>query len=257
MKRIIAALLLALTAGFAISAQDFADSDAFHDAKKLSDELSLLNQKYNASDPQAAVVYRILRCRQQIVTDSKALAKKDKLAQLDEAIQFGKPLLDKAKGTARDRAKSVYWYAVCISRKGQVQGVLNSLASVPEVRKLCDKCIGIDPTYGDSYYLKGLVDDAVPGIAGGDKNRMGVEFAKAYSCDPQNLWYIVDFACALKKRNKNVSSNSESSTGVSAGKSDLDYAKVLASEARKVYGSFASPTQDQNDLMDQLKKAGL
>ncbi len=256
MKRILSAFILALLAGAMVSAQDFADVDALHDAKKLNDELNLLNQKYSPSDPQAAVVYRLLRCRQQIVTDNKSMAKKDKIAKLDEAIQFGKPLIDTAKGTARDRAKSVYWYAVCISRKGQVQGVLNSLSVVPEVRKLCDKAIGIDPGYGDSYYLKALVDDAVPGMAGGDKVRMGLEFAKAVSCDPQNLWYLVDSACSLKKRNRKASDN-KGDSGVPAGKSDLDYAKELAALARQVYGSFPAPNADQKELMDQLSKAGL
>jgi hypothetical protein len=257
MKRVLTILGLAAFAFCAAFAQDFITADALHDTKKLPEELALLKQSYNASDPQAAVVYRMLRSMQQIGVDLPASKGKEKIAKLDEAIEFGKPLLDKAKGSARDRAKVIYWYSVSMSQKGSAKGVLNSLFMVPEVRGLCDKAIAMDPAFGDPYYLKALLDDRVPAAAGGDKNRMAVLYAKAIDCDSENIWYLVDFARALKTRNKNAVYNKDGTRGVPAGKADLDYAKEIAKKAYAAYAALANPSIDQQDKLKELKEAGL
>jgi hypothetical protein len=257
MKRVLTILGLASFVFCAAFAQDFVVTDALHDTKKLSEEFSLLKQSYNPSDPQAAVVFRMLRSMQQIAVDLPAKQGKEKIAKLDEAIEFGKPLIDKAKGNARDRAKVIYWYAVSMSQKGSVKGVLNSLFMVPEVRGLCDKAIAIDPAFGDPYYLKAVLDDRVPAAVGGDKNRMAVLYAKALECDPENVWYLVDSARALKNRNKNEAYNKDGNRGVPAGKSDLAYATELAQKAHAVFAALPNPSIDQQDKLKELKEAGL
>lgn len=94
-------------------------------------------------------------------------------------------------------------------------------------------------------------------MAGGDKGRMGAEFAKALSLDPENIWYLTDFAMSLKKRNKPASYNAKGDRGVTAGKADLDYAKELAAKARAAFAALAAPTPSQKAKMDELQKAGL
>jgi len=257
MKRVLTLLGLAVLAFGAAFAQDFVTTDALHDTKKLSEELSLLKQSYNPSEPQAAVVFRMLRAMQQIAVDLPASKGKEKIAKLDEAIEFGKPLVEASKGSPRDRAKVIYWYSVSMSQKGKAKGVLNSLFMVPEVRSLCDKAIAIDPAFGDPYYLKALLDDNVPAAVGGDKNRMAVLYAKAIECDPANVWYLVDSARALKTRNRNEAYNKDGNRGVPAGKSDLAYAKELAAKANAAFAALANPSIDQQDKMKELKEAGL
>jgi hypothetical protein len=255
MKRFLIAVSLSLAALVCAFAQDFAAADALHDKEKYADEIALLRQGYSATDPQAAVVYRIIRAMQEVAVAMPA--GKDKTARFDETINFGKPLLDTAKGSARDRAKVIYWYAVTMSQKGKAAGVLNSLFMVGDLRGLCDKAIALDPSFGDPYYLKAMIDDAVPDMAGGDKGRMGAEFAKALSCEATNIWYLTDFAMSLKKRNKNASYNAKGDRGVPAGMADIDYAKQLAAKARAAYAALAEPTPGQKDKMDELKAAGL
>jgi hypothetical protein len=257
MKRTLAiatTLLFALASAFA---QDFAALDALHDQKKLDIELAGLKSLYSASAPQAASAYRLLRCMQQIAADMPQKMKKEKLARFDETIKLGKDLDSKAQGNANERAKVLYWYAVAIAQKGSAQGVLNSLAAVPEIRAICDKAIGLDPAFGDPYYLKALLDDNVPEIAGGNKTRMGILYAKAIECQGDNIWYLTDYAKALKKRNKDAAFNKDAGKGVPAGLSDLEYAKRLAASARDALAALAAPSIEQRQKLDEMKAAGL
>jgi hypothetical protein len=257
MKRslaILAALSLVIAGAFA---QDFTQADALHDQKKLDDEMALLKPLYNPADPQAAVAYRMIRSMQQAAVDLPSSKNKEKISKLDATIEFGKPLIDTAKGSPRERARVIYWYSVAISQKGKAKGVLNSLFMVPEVRTLCDKAIAIDPSFGDPYYLKALLDDNVPEIAGGDKTRMGVLYAKALTCDGTNIWYLCDSARALKARNKDANFNKDGSKGVPAGKTDLDYAKELAKQAYAALAALPNASIEQHQKIDELKAAGL
>ena len=96
MKRFLIAVSFSLAALVGAFAQDFAAADSLHDKEKYADELALLRQGYSASDPQAAVVYRIIRAMQEVAVAMPA--GKDKTAKFDETINFGKPLLDTVKG---------------------------------------------------------------------------------------------------------------------------------------------------------------
>ncbi len=257
MKRHLAIALLALVAAGGVLAQDFAKLDALHDDRKLDEELAGLQKLYVKSDPQAAVVFRLIRCIQETAVQMPKEKKSEKLAKFDEAINFGKPLLEVAKGGPRDRAKVYYWFGVAMGQKGQTMGVLNALFMTGDMRSNCDKALAIDPSYGDPYYLKAKVDDAVPGFAGGDKNRMGVLFAKAIELDPANVYFLTDFAIALKTRNKNAAFNADGAKGVPPGKSDMEYAVEMAKRARDAFAAMAKPTLDHKEKMDDLKAAGL
>jgi hypothetical protein len=248
-------MLLALMASAA--AQDFARLDTLHDRKELGEELAALKKLYSEQDPQAAVVFRLLRCMQQIGVDMPQSQKKEKIARYDEVLAFGKPLLDVAKGSQRDRARMLYWYAVSIGQKGKAQGVLNSLFLVPEIKSYCDKSTAIDPSFGDPYYLKAVLDDSVPEVAGGNKTRMAQLYAKALELDPDNIWYLADFATGLKKRNKDAAFNKDGSKGVPSGLSDIAYAKQLAKRADEALSSLKEPSIEQRQKVDEIRAAGL
>ncbi|HOX32855.1 MAG TPA: hypothetical protein PLB91_11010 [Spirochaetales bacterium] len=257
MKRYLALALAALFAASSLAAQDFAALDDLHDERKLSEELAALNALYDKADPQAAVVYRLIRCIQEVAVQMPKEKKAEKLAKFDEAINFGKPLLEVAKGGPRDRAEVYYWYGVAMGQKGQAMGVLNALFMTSDMRSNSDKALAIDPTFADPYYLKAKVDDAVPSVAGGDKTRMGQLYAKALELGPTNIWYLTDFAMALKSRNKSASFNKDGSKGVPAGKSDMEYAVELAARARAAFDALPKPTLDQKEKMEELKAAKL
>jgi hypothetical protein len=256
-RRHLAIALAALLSASWAAAQDYPALDALHDDRRLAEEFSALTKLYDKADPQAAVVYRLIRCIQETAVQMPKEKKGEKLAKFDEAINFGKPLLEAAKGSARDRAEVYYWYGVAMGQKGQTMGVLNALFMTGDMRANCDKALVIDPTFGDPYYLKAKVDDAVPSMAGGDKTRMGQLFAKALELAPDNVWYLSDFAMALKTRNKNAAFNKDGTKGVPSGKSDMEYATVLAKRARDAFAALAKPTLDQKEKMDELKAAGL
>jgi hypothetical protein len=257
MKRMITlflSLVLTVTGAFA---QDFAATERLHSQRKLDEELALLKQPFSPVEPQAAIVYRVLRCLSQKAADLPAAQRRERIAVLDGALDFAKPLAAKAVGSARDRAAVYSWYAACLCQKGQVQGVLNSLLEVPEVRRLCDRSISIDPGFGDPYYLKARLDEALPELAGGDKARMGELFAKALACDPSDLWNLCDFAQALRRRGKDAEYNRDGKKGVPSGSSDLGYARELAKQARTSFAAIADPSVDQRKLIADLEKAGL
>ena len=161
------------------------------------------------------------------------------------------------KGGVRDRAKVFYYYAVAMGQKGQTMGVLNALFMAGDIRGICDRAISIDPAFADPYYLKAKLDDAIPPVAGGDKARMGQLYAKALSLEPDNIWYLTDFARALKARNKNAAWNQDGAKGVPSGKSDADYAVELAKRANAAFAALPKPTKDQKEKMDEMRAAGL
>ncbi len=257
MKRNLALGLIALVAATGLFAQDFSSLDALHDERKFAEELAGLNKLYSAADPQAAVVYRLIRNIQEIATQMPEDRKNEKLSKYDEAINFGKPLLETSKGSARDRAQVYYWYGVAMGQKGSTMGVLNALFMTGDMRSNCDKALAIDPTFPDPYFLKAKVDDAVPSFAGGDKTRMGVLFARSIELDPDHITFLSDFAMALKTRNKNAAFNSDGKKGVPSGKSDMEYAAELAKRARAALAALPKPTLSQREKIDDLKAAGL
>jgi hypothetical protein len=257
LKRNLVFILAALFAVRGAVAQDFAKLDALHDDKRLGEELAELNRLYDKSAPQAAIVFRLIRCIQETAVQMPKSMKTEKLAKFDEALAFGKPLLDSAAGSVRDRAKVLYYFGVAMGQKGQTMGVLNALFMAGDIRSICDRAIALDPTFGDPYYLKAKLDDAIPPVAGGDKARMGQLYAKALSLEPDNVWYLTDFAKALKARNKNAAWNQDGAKGVPAGKSDLELANELAKRANAAFAALAKPTKDQKEKMDEMKAAGL
>ncbi|MDP3180108.1 MAG: hypothetical protein Q8M76_19505 [Spirochaetaceae bacterium] len=256
MRRLIIAIALAAAAVAGIAAQDFEKIDALHDDRKLDEEIATLKPLYKASDPQAAIVWRMIRAMQEKAVQMPSSKKKEKLEQFDAALSYAQSLLDSAKGNARDRAKVLYYYGVALGQKGQAMGVLNSLFMAGDIKSACDRSIAIDPTFGDPYYLKAKVDDAIPEIAGGDKTRMGQLYAKALHYDPENLYYLTDFAKALKSRNKDAKWN-DGSKGVPAGRSDLDYAKEIAKRGHAAFAAMKAPSIDEREKIDQMKAAGL
>ena len=256
-KRTLAIALTMILAASALASQDFAALDALHDDRKLGEELLALNKLYNSADPQAVVAFRLIRCIQETAVQMPKAKKSEKLAKFDEALAFGKPLLENTKGSARDRAEVLYWYGATMGQKGSAMGVLNALFMVGDIRALCDKAIAIDPTFGDPYYLKAKLDDAVPSMAGGDKTRMGQLYAKALELDPTNIWYLADFAAALKARNKNAAFNKDGSKGVPTGKSDMEYASDLAKRAYAAMAALPKPSLDQKEKIADLKATGL
>jgi len=257
MKRFLAIFVVTFLACVGASAQDFAALDALHDQRQFNDELAQAQKLYNAGDPQAAVVFRLVRAKQQLAADIPSSKGKEKIARFEDVIQFMKPLLEKAKGSPRDRATLYYWNAVVIGEKSLAKGAVDFLLAASEMRASCDTSISIDPGYGDPYYFKALLDLALPGIAGGNKSRMGQLYEKALQLDPTNIWYLTDYAISLKHRNWDANANKSGANGVPAGMSDLAYAQELAKKAVATYAALPSPTLDQKGKMDGMKAAGL
>jgi hypothetical protein len=247
-------LILASTTAFG---QDFSALDALHDSRAFEPELAGLEKLYSPADPQAAVVFRLVRVRQQFIADLPSTMNKEKVARFGELLDFMKPLLEKARGNARDRATLYYWNAVVIGEKGAAKGAVEMLLGTGDIRNNCDKSIAIDPGYGDPYYLKALLDLALPGIAGGSLSRMGQLYEKALQLDPVNIWYLTDAAISIKHRNWDAKANKEGKNGVPAGTADRDFAQVLARRAAAAYAALAAPSLELKGKMDAMHAAGL
>ena len=237
---------------------DFVSIDNLHDNGNYQSAYKELMSAYDKSSPDAAVIWRLGR---ELYEYTKCVKnKKDKLAKLDEAIGFLKPYYDLKSGDKRDRAKIIQWYAVLSSEKARTMGIKESLDNIPNLFRYCDDAIRIDSSYGDPYYLKGLIDDGLPSMFGGDKYNMSVNLSIALKCDPENYWYFLDGAKAYKNRNwssskkRKVAESKGRDDGSPQNLDDRDYAIKLLERAIEIYNKDNDKTKVDRELIDEVKQ---
>jgi hypothetical protein len=213
---------------------------------------------FNKSLPDASVIWRIGR---EIYESTKYIKdKKDKLAKLDEGLEFLKPFYDLKSGESRDRSSIIYWFAVLSSEKARTKGIKESLDNIPNLFKYCNDAMAIDPDFGDPYYLKAMIDDGLPSMFGGNKFNMSVNLSKALKCDQNNYWYLVDGAKAYKNRNWDVKKKKKTSAekgkddGSPQNLDDAEYAKELLKKALDVFNADMDKTKVDQEKIEEAKK---
>ena len=187
--------------------------------------------------------------------------KKVRLKTFEEGMDFIEPYVDTAIGTKRERAFLAYWYAVYNSKCAEEKGAINSLWNVPKLVKLCDKAIAIDPTLGHSYFLKGMVYKNVPIGQYSDKFLMAVNLSAALKNDPNNIFFMVEFADALKSRNWQVDTKKDharkknlENDGTPMNLSDWEYALQLVNKAIAIYNQLDKPDNEAKDVYAKAKE---
>lgn len=76
-----------------------------------------------------------------------------------------------------------FWYATNRGSLGKLNGVLNSLFMVDDLKKEAKKVIELDPKHAGAHMLLGEVYKSLPGLFGGDKEKAIEEFKTAIDKD--------------------------------------------------------------------------
>lgn len=91
-----------------------------------------------------------------------------------------------------------FWTAVNIALYGQENGVLSSLAKLPEVQRRLESTIQLDPSYasGGAFRILGKIYETLPGLFGGSNEKAKELYEKALRIAPQeplNYLFLVRF----------------------------------------------------------------
>lgn len=76
-----------------------------------------------------------------------------------------------------------FWFAVNKGAVGKINGVLNSLFMVDDLKKEAGKVIELDPGHAGGHMILGEVYKSLPGLFGGDKKKAIEEFETAIKKD--------------------------------------------------------------------------
>jgi tetratricopeptide (TPR) repeat protein len=76
-----------------------------------------------------------------------------------------------------------FWFATNKGSLGKLNGVLNSLFMVDDLKKEAQKVIELDSTHAGAHMLLGEVYKSLPGLFGGDKKKAIEEFETAMDKD--------------------------------------------------------------------------
>ncbi len=93
-----------------------------------------------------------------------------------------------------------FWYVVNLGRIGQTKGVLNSLASVPEIKKELDKILKIDPHHTGALDVKAMLYYELPGLLGGNLNKSFEALNQGIAIDSNYALLYVDMGKVLIKK---------------------------------------------------------
>ncbi|HEX7319976.1 MAG TPA: hypothetical protein VF399_06455 [bacterium] len=98
-------------------------------------------------------------------------------------------------------ASAHFWYMVNLGRVGQTKGVLNSLGSVPEIKKEIDKVLKLDPKHTGALDARAMLYYELPGIMGGSVNKSINALNTAIALDSNYSVLFVDMGrCYIRKK---------------------------------------------------------
>jgi tetratricopeptide (TPR) repeat protein len=107
--------------------------------------------------------------------------KKTQLAEYEKGYAAGQ----EAAKNAPDDAEAVFWEAAMLASLSQAKGVMNSLASVPKIKKLLNRVLKLDPNHSYARETLAKVYHALPGIVGGSDKKAEELFLEVLRRDPK------------------------------------------------------------------------
>lgn len=82
-----------------------------------------------------------------------------------------------------DNPEAHFWFALNKGSVGKLNGVLNSLFMVDDLKREAQKVIELDPDHAGAHMILGEVYKSLPGLFGGDKKKAIEEFNEAINKD--------------------------------------------------------------------------
>ena len=103
----------------------------------------------------------------------------EKNSRKKEWYEKGEKLAKFAIEKNPDNPEAHFWFALNKGSVGKLNGVLNSLFMVDDLKKEAQKVIELDPDHAGAHMLLGEVYKSLPGLFGGDKKKAIEEFKTA------------------------------------------------------------------------------
>lgn len=230
---------------------------------KYEEALKLLVDNNDVSNPDLKIIWRIARETFEIA--DKLSSKDEKVKFFDQGIEITKPFIDIEYGDKRDRAEMIHWYAVNYASKMKVLGIFGgreSMNVLPNVFKMINRCIEIDPEYASAYFFKAKLQDDAPFFLGGDKFEMAVNYQNVlkYADEKEQFFFLVDIAKSFYNRNwsikkkEDVSNRKDNyqSDGTPEDLSDREYAYQLLIKAKELYDNSKKHSKRDIDKYVEL-----
>ena len=169
MKKLAALLVLLLAVLTALAALDFTSVDDLYDSgtdyQKVYDTLQTMLKEAKSNEEKSEVLWRLSRV---CVDLGDALPEKDKngkYAIYDEGEQYALKSIE-----AKPNYLAYLWKCANVGRYGQTKGVMDSLGKVKpmkaDLKVITDDFKVLDSS--EAWYTLAVLNDAVPGILGGD-----------------------------------------------------------------------------------------
>jgi tetratricopeptide (TPR) repeat protein len=128
-----------------------------------------------------------------LIGDIRAKSDDEKLAAYDRGRKLGERAVELAP---RDEEAHL-WYGINTGRWGQTNGVLQSLALLPTVKKEIEIILELNPQSARGRSLAGNVLMEVPGLLGGDRAAAEKQFRRGIEHDPHFTSIRIDLARLL------------------------------------------------------------
>jgi len=152
--------------------ESYKDTSLFNEAEEILDSL-MLNSKI--------LMDEILWRKSHLCFErGYALEEKDKKK---EWYEKGEKLAKLAIEKNPNNSEAHFWFATNKGSVGKINGVLNSLFMVGDLKKEAQKVIELDPGHAGAHMVLGEVYKSLPGLFGGDKKKAIEEFETAIDKD--------------------------------------------------------------------------
>lgn len=152
--------------------ESYKDTIIFNEAERIIDSLTL-NSK---------ILMDEVLWRKSHLCFEKGFAFKGK-SKKKEWYKKGEKLAEIAIERNPDNPEAHFWFATNKGVVGKMNGVLNSLFMVDDLKKEANTIIELDPRHAGAHMLLGEIYKSLPGFAGGDKQKAINEFETALEKD--------------------------------------------------------------------------
>jgi len=124
-----------------------------------------LQDKDLTKKQRASVLTNVARARLRLGDLAELRGKKkERLAEYEKGYTAAKQLTTLTPNSA----EALFWEAAMLASLSNAKGVMNSLTSVPGIKRLLNKALKIDPNHSYAAETLAKVHHALPGIVGGD-----------------------------------------------------------------------------------------
>ena len=126
---------------------------------------------------------------------------KDKKEKMKWFIK-GKEVCEKLIKKYPEHPELHYWYAVNRAKEGEMRGVMSSLFMVDDLKREANLVLNLYPKHAGAHVLLGGIYGALPGFAGGSRDKAIQHYKKAIQNDSTYVAAYIRLAEGLIKKKR-------------------------------------------------------